>query len=216
MVRKLKESRRPEILDAALAVAAERGLDALSMRAVAGRLGLTAMALYGYFRSKEDLLDAVVGRLLSEIPTPPAGLGWREVIEHLAYGLRDLATRYPSVLPLLLTRPAVSPAAVQIVDAVYQALLAVGVPSAQVPRLERMISTFAIGHTLSEVSGRFGPGTLDPQARRAQLPPERLPGHHAIAKHLDDTVDWTDEFRADLRDMCDLVERLARPAQLTI
>jgi AcrR family transcriptional regulator len=213
-VRKLKESRRPEIVDAALAVAAERGLDALSMRAVAQRMGLTPMALYGYFRSKDELLDAVLGRLLSEISAPPAGLGWREVIEHLTYGLRAVATRYRSVLPLLLTRPAISPAAMQIVDALYQALLAAGLPPAQVPRLERMISTFAIGHTLSEVSGRFSTGTLDPQARRAQLPPERLPGHHAIAKHLDATVDWTDEFRADLRDMCDLVERLAGPAQL--
>jgi hypothetical protein len=119
------------------------------------------------------------------------------------------------VLPLLLTRPAISPAALRIVDALYQALLDAGVPPAQVPRLERMISTFAIGHTLSEVSGRFGTGTLDPQARRAQLPPERLPGHHALANHLDDTVDWTDEFRADVHDMCDLVERLAKPTRPT-
>ena len=212
-MRKLKESRRPEIVDAALAVAAERGLDALSMRAVAQRLGLTPMALYGYFRSKDELLDAVLGRLLSEIPAPPAGLGWREVIEHLTYGLRAVATRYPSVLPLLLTRPAISPAAIQIVDVLYQALLAAGVPPAQVPRVERMLSTLAIGHTISEVSGRFSAGTLDPQARRAQLPPERLPGHHAIANHLDEPVDWTDEFRANLRDVCDLVEHLARPAR---
>jgi hypothetical protein len=65
---------------------------------------------------------------------------------------------------------------------------------------------------ISEVSGRFSAGTLDPQARRAQLPPERIPGHHAIANHLDEPVDWTDEFRADFRDMCDLVEHLAKPA----
>jgi AcrR family transcriptional regulator len=86
-VRKLKESRRPEILDAALAVAAERGIDGVSMRAVAQRLGLTPMALYGYFRSKDELLDAVLGRLLAEIPPSPAGLNWREVIEHVAHGL---------------------------------------------------------------------------------------------------------------------------------
>lgn len=215
MVRKLKESRRPEILDAALAVASERGLDGLSMRAVAQHLGLTPMALYGYFRNKDELLDALVGRLVSEIPAPADGLGWQEVLEHLAYGMRAMATRHPSVLPLLLTRPAVSPAAVRIVDALYQALLAAAVPPAQVPRLERMISTFAIGHTLSEVSGRFGDGTLDPHGRRAQLPPEQLPGHHALADHLDATVDWDDEFRADLRDICELVALLARPSQVS-
>jgi AcrR family transcriptional regulator len=209
-VRKLKDSRRPEILDAALAVAAERGLDALSMRTVAQRLGLTPMALYGYFRSKDELLDAVVGRLLSEIPDPPPGLGWRETVEHLAYGLREVAARHPSVLPLLLTRPAISPAAMRIVDAAYAALLVAGVPPVQVPRVERMLSTFVIGHTLSEVSGRFGDGTMDPAARRAQLPPEELPGHNALAAHLDTAVPWAEEFRADLRDLCDLVESLGR------
>jgi AcrR family transcriptional regulator len=208
-VRKLKESRRPEILDVALAIAAERGLDALSMRAVAQRMGVTPMALYGYFRSKDEMLDAVLGRLLAEVPVPPAGLGWREVVEHLADGWRAVATRHPSVVPLVLTRPATSPEAILVVDLTYQALLAAGVPPTQVARLERMLSTFAIGHTLSEVSGRFGDGTLDPQARRAQLPPEQLPGHHTLATHLDGPVDWAEEFRADLRDLCDLVERLA-------
>jgi AcrR family transcriptional regulator len=208
-VRKLKESRRPEILDAALAVAADRGPEALSMRAVADRLGLTPMALYGYFRSKDELLDALVGRLLAEIPAPPPGLGWRENIERLAYGLRAVAGRHSAVLPLLLTRPAVSPGAIQVVEAVYQALLAAGVPPAQVPRLERMLSTFAIGYTISEVSGRFGAGTLDPPARRAQVPTDRLPGHHALAAHLDGPVDADDEFRADLHDLCDLVAAVA-------
>ncbi|MGC5022663.1 TetR/AcrR family transcriptional regulator [Micromonospora sp. DT47] len=214
-MRKLKESRRPEILDAALAVAAERGLDGVSMRAVAQHLGLTPMALYGYFRSKDELLDAVLGRLLAEVPEPPDGLGWREVIEHLAYGLRAVAARHPSALPLLFTRPAVSPAAVRIVDVVYQALLAAGIPAAEVPRLERMLSTFVIGHVSSEVNGRFGDGSLDPRARRAQLPPEQLPGHQALADHLDAPVDWNQEFRTDLRDLCDLVERLVRSVRPT-
>jgi AcrR family transcriptional regulator len=214
-VRKLKESRRPEILDAALAVAAERGLDGVSMRAVAQHLGLTPMALYGYYRSKDELLDAVLGRLLGEIPAPPTGLGWREVIEHLAYGLRAVAARHPAALSLLVTRPAVNPAAVRIVDAVYQALLAAGVPPGEVPRIERMLSTFVIGHLLSEVNGRFDAGSLDPRARREQLPPEQLPGHRALAEHLDAPVDWNQEFRTDLRELCDLVERLVRSAQPT-
>ena len=209
-MRKLKDSRRPEILDAALAVAAERGLDALSMRAVAQRIGLTPMALYGYFRDKDELLDAVVGRLLSEIPTPPPGTGWRETFEGLGHGLRGVAARYPAVLPLLLTRPAISPAALRIVDRAYEALLAAGVAPADVPRLERMLSTFVIGHTLSEVSGRFGDGTLDPAGRRAQAPPGTIPGHEALAAQLDLPVDWDEEFRTDLRQLCDFVASLAR------
>lgn len=119
--------------------------------------------------------------------------------------MRDVAGRYPAALPLLLTRPATSPGAMRVGDTAYRALLAAGVPPEQVPRLERMLSTFVIGHPLSEISGRFGDGTLDPRERREQLPPEGLPGHHALADRLDQPVDWDDEFRTDLRDLCDLV-----------
>jgi AcrR family transcriptional regulator len=202
-VRKLKDSRRPEILDAALDVAVDRGLGGVSMRAVAQHLGLTPMALYGYFRGKDDLLDALLGRLLAEVPSVPAGLGWREVLEHLAEGMRAVAARYPAVLPLLWARPAVTPEAVRLVDVIYSALLDAGVPPGEVARRERMLSTFVIGFAVSEANGRFGPGSLDPAARRGQLPPAELPGHQRLAAHLDTPVDWAAEFRADLRELLD-------------
>ncbi|WP_210751738.1 TetR/AcrR family transcriptional regulator [Nocardiopsis alborubida] len=69
-MRKIKQERRPEILDAALRLSEERGLAAVSMRAVAADIGLTPMALYGYFEGKEALLDGLVGRLLRELPLP--------------------------------------------------------------------------------------------------------------------------------------------------
>jgi AcrR family transcriptional regulator len=206
-VRKLKESRRPEILGAALTLADERGLAAVSMRAVAQRLGLTPMALYGYFRNKEELLDGVLGQLLSEVEVPPDDLGWREALERLAYGLRETGARHPAAFPLLLARPAVSPVALRLVEAVYRLLLAAGVPPREVPRLERMLGTFTLGHVASEVSGRFGAGTLDPAERRAQFESGELPGHEAVADYLDHYPDADAEFRANLDDVMTLVER---------
>ncbi len=64
--------RRQEILDAALALADEKGLTAVSMRAVAERTGVTPMALYPYVGSKAALLDGMVGRLLTDLLPPPA------------------------------------------------------------------------------------------------------------------------------------------------
>ena len=210
-MRKLKDARRPEILDVALAIADERGLDAVSMRAVAQRLGLTPMALYGYFRSKEELLDGLVGRLLAEVPLPADEIGWRATLEQLTYGVREVARRHPTAMPLLLTRPAVSPAAVRVVDVVYRALLAAGVPAADVPRVERMISSFSLGHLISETSGRFTGGTLDPAQRRAQFAPGELPGHDRVAEVLNRPGDLDAELRADLDDVLGLVAALARP-----
>jgi AcrR family transcriptional regulator len=64
--------RRQEILDAALALADEKGLTAVSMRAVAERTGVTPMALYPYVGSKAALLDGMVGRLLTDLLPPLA------------------------------------------------------------------------------------------------------------------------------------------------
>src|SRR5690606_21008169 len=75
---RLAQISRPAVLAAALAVADERGLDALTMQAVAARLGVTAMALYRHVRDKDDLLDGLVEALLTEFPPPDPGLPWRE------------------------------------------------------------------------------------------------------------------------------------------
>src|SRR4029453_16680721 len=49
--------RREDIVDAALQVADERGLDALSARRLATQLGVTPMALYRHVRNKDEILD---------------------------------------------------------------------------------------------------------------------------------------------------------------
>jgi hypothetical protein len=116
--------------------------------------------------------------------------------------------RHPWAAHLLFSRPAVTPDAVRAVDIVYTALIDAGVPESQVPRLERLISTFVIGFAASEASGRFTPGTLDPRSRRGQLPDDELPGQRRLAPWLDLPVDLTAEFEADLED----IRRLIRAA----
>ena len=58
---------RAGVLQASLDLADERGLDAVTMQAVADRLGVTPMALYRHVHNKADLLDGLVERLLDEI-----------------------------------------------------------------------------------------------------------------------------------------------------
>jgi AcrR family transcriptional regulator len=204
------ESRRQEILDAALALADEKGLAAVSMRAVAERTGVTPMALYPYVGSKAALLDGMVGRLLVDLTPDDAGPDWRQRLRALARAARGLAHRHPWAATLLFARPAVTAEAVIAVDAIYTALLDAGVPDEQVPRVERMISTLILGYAASEVGGRFGPGELDPRGRRGQLPEGALPAHARLAKWLDRPVDWNAEFEADIGEVLGLVEDIAR------
>lgn len=205
--------RRQEILDAALALADEHGLDAVSMRAVAQRVGVTAMALYPHFSGKDALLDGLVGRMLAELDRPDPEGSWQQRLSGLAHAVRELAHRHPSVVPLLFSRPAVTPDAVRVVDAIYQALMDAGVPPGQVARLERMLSTFVLGYAVSEVGGRFAAGTLGTRERRGQLPDTDLPAHHELGPWLDAPWSWDAEFETDLADLTRLIELSAGPGQ---
>ena len=73
----------------------------------------------------------------------------------LTAGIRDTARRHLAVFPLLLTRPAVTPAARTVRDAVQAALREGGLPETEVARAERLISTAVLGFAASEASGRF-------------------------------------------------------------
>ncbi|MGC4943546.1 TetR/AcrR family transcriptional regulator [Kribbella sp. DT2] len=206
---------RDEILQAALAIADERGLEAISMRSVALRVGVSAMALYPHVSSKEALLDGVVDVLLAELPglieQPPPTADWWVRLLAGVQAVRKLAARHPSAFSLLLSRPSVTPDALRATDFAYQAVLDAGVPDADVARVERLIATFVLGFAASEVNGRFSRGTLQPRARRAQLDPADLPAHYRLAGHLDQPIDWDAEFEADLEDLRKLVEALRAP-----
>ena len=197
-MRNINQERREEILSAALGLAEAEGLAAVSMRAIGAEVGLTPMALYGYFASKDDLLDWLVGRVLREVPRPDPGAPWRERLLACARGAREVAHRYPRTFPLLLSRPVVLAEAMCVVDPLYGALMEAGVPDGRVAGWERMFSTFVLGFAVSEVSGRFGEGNLGTKERRERLEPGELPAHDRLGEVLDLPVDWNAEFEEGL------------------
>lgn len=146
---------RAAVLRASLAVADERGIDALTMQAVAERLGVTPMALYRHVENKQDLLEGIVESLLDEIAPPSDDQPWDENLSNMGRGLRTTARRHPAVFPLLLQLPATTPGARRVRERVYGALRQAGVAETDVARVERLISTIVLGFAASEVSGRF-------------------------------------------------------------
>jgi len=226
--------KRAEILDIAVTLADERGLAAVSMRAIAERVGVTPMALYPYIGNKTALLDAMLGHLLGQLQPPgaeAAGAGgaggpggaaeergadeageagtWRERLGAIARAARAVVTAHPWAAELVFARPAVTPDSVRTVDLLYTALLEAGVAAGEVPRLERMLSTVVIGFAASEAGGRFG-AAEDPRGFRGMLPDGTLPGHAQLATALECPVDWDAEFEADIADLALLIEAVAR------
>jgi AcrR family transcriptional regulator len=152
--------RRPQIdragiLGAAMALADERGLEAVTMHAVAQRLGVTPMALYRHVDDKQALLDGLVEQLLTSYPLPPADTPWDGRLTAMAQAVRSTAKRHPAVFPLLLSRPAITPAARVVRDYVQVALREAGLDAAAAARAERLTSTAVLGFAVSEAAGRF-------------------------------------------------------------
>ena len=82
---------RAAIVSAAIEVMQEQGLDSVSLRAIAGRLGVRQPGLYHHFVSKAELLDAVADEILDRSHTvriPVAGDRWDEFVARNARSLR--------------------------------------------------------------------------------------------------------------------------------
>jgi AcrR family transcriptional regulator len=104
---------REVILDAAEAIAS-RGFDALSMRGVAARLEAVPMALYNHFATKEELVNALLDRVLGRFePQPPTG-DWAEDLRRFARAHRRVLTTHPWAVTPIFGRPNPGPSAIRI------------------------------------------------------------------------------------------------------
>jgi AcrR family transcriptional regulator len=94
---------RQRVLAAAIALADERGLEALTMRELGKKLGVEAMSLYNHVVNKDDLLDGMIDQVVSEIDLP-SGLDWREAMRRRATSAHHIFSRHPWASALIDSR----------------------------------------------------------------------------------------------------------------
>lgn len=158
---------REVIVDAAIGYLDDHGLPALSMRRLGERLGVEAMSLYRYVNGREDLLEAVVDRLVSRLHLEdgtrfgPAD-GWQAYLQWLAHAVRDLADEHPNAFPLVATRHPAAPwlrpplRSLRVVEEFLENLTSRGFGDEAAVTAYRQFSSFLLGHLLLEVAGRGG------------------------------------------------------------
>jgi AcrR family transcriptional regulator len=100
---------REEIVRAAITVADAEGPEAISMRRIARELRAGAMSLYWYVGSKEELLDAMLDTLESEINVPEPTGDWRADLRGLAHAQREGWLRHPWIIDFIGSRPPAGP-----------------------------------------------------------------------------------------------------------
>jgi AcrR family transcriptional regulator len=160
---------REEIVAAATGLADEAGLAAMTMKAVAARLGdYTPMALYRYVRNKEGLVDLMLDAATAEIPLP-AGPGgdWRGDLRTLALDTRRMTQRHPWYAQLIHTRPPAGPHMMRRLEFMLTVLTRQGATVAAAMTYAALIDRHIFGSGLQEteearLNRRYG---LDDSAR---------------------------------------------------
>ncbi len=95
---------KARVLQAAVALADEAGLDAFSMRGLAQELGVVPMALYKHVANKDELLDGMVDIVFSEIEAAAGDLDWRAAMRRRAMSARDALRRHAWAIGLMESR----------------------------------------------------------------------------------------------------------------
>ena len=143
---------RAEIVAAAIGLADEAGAAALTMKAVAARLGpYSAMALYRYVHSKDGLVDLMLDAATAEIPRPARpGPDWRADLEELAAQTRQMTRRHPWYAALFHTRPPAGPHLMARTEFMLAVLTAQGASIAAAMTYAAMIDRYILGSGLQE------------------------------------------------------------------
>jgi AcrR family transcriptional regulator len=184
---------REVVLAAAAAQAQECGLDSVSSRTLAARLGVTPMALYRHVRDMDEIVAALVDDLLVTVGLPDPALDWRDWLERAAWSLRDLFAEYPEALGLFSRQPVTTGAARARVEAAVGVLGQSGFTGGDAIRAYAVVHTYTIGFC-----------SLEAGRRRAPAPSESNKAPEDLGRSIRDFV-TEEQFRFGL---CALVAGL--------
>ncbi|MCC9708715.1 TetR/AcrR family transcriptional regulator [Streptomyces sp. MNU76] len=147
---------RERVIGAAVAVADEKGVASLTMRAIADPLGVEAMSLYHHVKGREDILDGMVDAVFGEIDLPPRDTDWKSAMRHRAVSARAVLRRHPWAVALMDSRPQPGPATLGHHDAVIGALRAGGFSVPMAAHAFSLIDSYLYGFVIQELSLPFG------------------------------------------------------------
>jgi AcrR family transcriptional regulator len=212
------QDRRPQltrerVVEEALAVIAEDGAQALTMRRLAARLGVVPGALYNHVRNKQQLQDLLLDGVLAEVDLDlDPSLGWTEQLKVLAHRLRQVLEAHPGVAGILKTRDPLGPHSLALAEAFLSPLQTAGFGDRQAGLAFFLLLDYTIGFAVSTPATSVNEQRLRDQAIRSQLhqffrslPPDRFPALVALGEHV--WVDNRDErFTAGLQVLVDGLE----------
>jgi AcrR family transcriptional regulator len=127
------------------------GLGKFSMRRLAAELGVTAMSVYWYVDTKDDLLELALDAVTGEVALPDEDEGdWRDQLLRLAGAYRTLLVTHPWVSRLMGEYLNVGPAALALTGAAQRVLRSSGLTADQLPGAMALVHQFVYGFGTTE------------------------------------------------------------------
>jgi len=220
---------RDRVLRAAVALADQAGMSALSMRKLGEALGVEAMSLYNHIASKSDLLDGMIDIVFGEIDLP-AGTGagdgggassgdggWRPAMRRRAISARQVLRRHPWAIGLMESRTTPGPATLRHHDAVLGCLRRAGFSLELTAHAYSLLDSYIYGFALQEAGLPFGTGEEAAQVAQeisAQFASGQYPylTEIAVAHVVRPGYAYADEFEIGLDLILDGLETaMSRP-----
>ncbi len=141
---------RERALQVAVGLADEGGIEALSMRKLAGELGIEAMSLYYHVKNKNEILDGMVEIVVSEMAVASADTDWKSALRERAYSERDVLIRHPWAISEMDART--TQATLRYHDAIIGNLRAAGFSMPMVGHALSVVDSYVHGFALQEAS----------------------------------------------------------------
>lgn len=156
---------RDLILRAALRLADDEGIEAVSMRRLGQALSVEAMSLYKHVSGKEDILDGIADLVMQEVPIPARDLPWRMALTRSAVATHEALLRHPWAGSVLESRRHPGPARLTYLDTVVTILRDAGFALPDVARAFLAFDSHIYGYTLQVLAMPFDLGDLADEDR---------------------------------------------------
>ena len=143
---------RADIASAAIRIADTEGIEAVSLRRVAGEMGTGTTTLYRYIATKDELFDLMIDSAIGEREPPPPTGAWQADLRAIAHEHRAMVLRHPWLATLPATRPALGPNSLAWLDAAYATVDVLDLDADEVLAQVGTLLTFVRGHVLDELA----------------------------------------------------------------
>ncbi len=165
---------RADVARAAVSIADAEGLDAVTFRAVAARLGTGVMSLYTYVPDKQALVYDMAELVSAELGLPEPTGDWRADMHIVAGKQRDLAHRHPWLIQVVSHLQPLGPGTLALLEFALGALEPAGLSVGDRLETISLVNGFVLNMVRAELDSRAAAADPGQQGRQFAMLPELL------------------------------------------